>query len=237
MSSIGKGIYLQLLSRLLKKQEEVVESTPSSSSSPVGRVRNVKAGAGMRSRPVSATKRAPTNKSRPSSAIIVSSTSSSSASSPSVLSQQNKQADDVLRFAFHRFKVGDRMAAQKAIKKILSRAPCASAIHFSAQLCLSLGHLRMKEYEEVVKTLSEVISLCGQSTNGLCDALIMLAEAYSAVGLLDEALHSARLAVDVAHDKLETYQKPEVVEMLDMLLTNPQLTNVCFKKGNRSKIM
>ena len=117
------------------------------------------------------------------------------------------------------------MAAQKAIKKILSRAPRASAIHFSAQLCLSLGHLCMKEYEEVVRTLSEVISLCGQNMNGLCDALIILAEAYSAVGLLDEALHSARLAVDVAHDKLETHQKPEVVHTKSIILlsSNPNV--------------
>ena len=105
------------------------------------------------------------------------------------------------------------MTAQKAIKKLLAKAKPAGSIHFSAQLCLSIGHLRMKEYEEVVKALAKVISLCGQNINGLCDALIVLAEAYSAVGSLDEALHSARLAVDVAHDKLESQQKPQVVHM------------------------
>ena len=208
MSSMGKGIYLQLVSRLLKKQEEVVGSTSSSSSSPsspTGGVRNAKAGTRVRSRPTSATIVGPTKKSRPSSAVVASSANLSSASSPTARSQQHKQADEVLRSAFHRFKAGDHTAAQKLVKKLLSKTPPASAIHFSAQLCLSLGHLRMREYEEVVKALSEVISLCGQNTNGLCDALIILAEAYSAVGLLDEALHSARLAVDVAHDKLENH--------------------------------
>ena len=63
------------------------------------------------------------------------------------------------------------MTAQKAIKKLLAKAKPAGSIHFSAQLCLSIGHLRMKEYEEVVKALAKVISLCGQNINGLCDAL------------------------------------------------------------------
>ena len=132
---MGKGIYLQLLSRLMRKR----------------------AGDSLSSTPLS---------------------SKSSASSSSTI---DKYANKMLLFAFSKFKSGDYSTAQSSINKLLKLVVPAGNIHFAAQLCLSIGYLRMKRYEEVVQCLSEVISLCGHSVHGLCDALIILAEVVNKI--------------------------------------------------------
>lgn len=62
-----------------------------------------------------------------------------------------------------------------------------------------------------IKCLNECIVNCprwqGQHAGGLADALIMITECYSSLGNSKEALHSARLAVDVAHNRLESIKK------------------------------
>ncbi|KAJ1431022.1 hypothetical protein B484DRAFT_44968, partial [Ochromonadaceae sp. CCMP2298] len=68
-------------------------------------------------------------------------------------------------------------------------------------------HLAGKE-TMVIKCLNPAVSRCprdqaGGFVAGLSDALVLLTEAYASLGRGDDALHSARLAVTIAHERLE----------------------------------
>ena len=123
-------------------------------------------------------------------------------SESSFLSLRN-YADNIIHYCFHKFKSGDVSDAKIALKKLRKLIPSTGQLYFATNFCTSLGFLRNKEYEEVILSLSRSISTSGYSIIGLCDALIVLSEAYAAMSRFEESLHSARLAVDVAHDRLE----------------------------------
>ena len=75
----------------------------------------------------------------------------------------------------------------------------------------ALGYYKECKYANAIKYLNPAVSNCPKHrdnfVSGLSDTLILLAECYSALGRRDDALHSARLAVNIAHERLELYNK------------------------------
>jgi len=137
-----------------------------------------------------------------------------------VASQQDRveqYADKVLRSVFHMFVAGDISSGRTAVSKLLKHAENNAVIYSAASLTLAIGFLSLGEYETVVRTLSDISEIYNPDYSGLCDSLLVLSEAYAALGNYDEALHSARLAVDVAHDNLETSMKTTVVHLQSII--------------------
>ena len=126
-----KGIYIQLLSRHIKKSENSVKRSTSSNSNNTN---------------------------------------------------LSKFADNILTAAFYKFKAGDEKAARASIRKLSKLTGKGGKYHFACHLCLSIGLIRLKRYEETIQILSEVINMCGHKVFALCDSLIILSEAYAAIG-------------------------------------------------------
>jgi tetratricopeptide (TPR) repeat protein len=127
------------------------------------------------------------------------------------MQRQNKYAYRALLSAFSMLKRGDVVSAEEAISKLLNLTVVGSKLYFASQLMLATGKLRLEQYEEAINSLSHAIEVCGHDVFGLCDALIIMSESYAALGQLEDALHSAKLAVDVAHDLLEASSKQPVI--------------------------
>eukprot|EP01040_Poterioochromonas_malhamensis_P001273 gene1273-1348_t len=75
----------------------------------------------------------------------------------------------------------------------------------------AMGYYKEFKYANAIKYLNPAVSQCPRHresfVGGLSDTLILLAECYSAIGRRDDALHSARLAVNISHERLEQYNK------------------------------
>eukprot|EP00981_Chlorochromonas_danica_P007105 scaffold1559_cov176-Ochromonas_danica.AAC.6 len=62
-------------------------------------------------------------------------------------------------------------------------------------------------FEHLNTAITNCPTIHGNFVDGLSDALIILAESYGALGRVEDALHSSRLAVNAAHERLERIQK------------------------------
>lgn len=132
-----------------------------------------------------------------------------------------RYAHRLLRSTFYMFKYGDIASGRAAVSKLLKHAERNDEMYFACNLTLAIGFLSMGEYDAVVHTLPKVIDDYSHNNPlgyGLCDALIVLAEAYAALGQSEESLQSARLAVDVAHDALEAATKTAVVPLQSIIM-------------------
>jgi tetratricopeptide (TPR) repeat protein len=82
---------------------------------------------------------------------------------------------------------------------------------FEVNRAHAFGYFKEEKYANAVKYLNPAVSNCPKYrdsfVSGLSDTLILLAECYSALGRRDDALHSARLAVNTSHERLEQFSK------------------------------
>ena len=130
-----------------------------------------------------------------------------------------KYADNILHFCFQKIKAGDIDSSQRALRRVQKMITPSSPVYFATVLISAIGFLRFGNYEQAIQSLSNCISTSGYTVHGLCDALIILTESYSSLSKYEEALQSARLAVDVAHDRFERVQPPHSSSHEDELAT------------------
>eukprot|EP01039_Chlorochromonas_danica_P001615 gene1624-1764_t len=82
---------------------------------------------------------------------------------------------------------------------------------FEVYRAQALGYYKEHKFTLSIQHLNTAITNCptihGNFVDGLSDALIILAESYGALGRVEDALHSSRLAVNAAHERLERIQK------------------------------
>jgi tetratricopeptide (TPR) repeat protein len=96
----------------------------------------------------------------------------------------------------------------------------AAVTMFEINRAHALGYFKELKFANAVKYLNPAIASCPKYretfVGGLSDTLILLAECYSALGRRDDALHSARLAVNISHERLEQYSKVFSVFLLGL---------------------
>lgn len=143
----------------------------------------------------------------------------------------------ILFSALRGFEVGDYNYGSERLKdlvKICNMAkkrysgPLYSSMILSSGRVAALGLMWKKAYKEAVFSLQRDINNCpimdGKAIPGMVDTLIVLSDAYSIIGNKSDALQSARLAVNVAHDRLEVVKSYEgtklSTEMMNSIVLN-----------------
>ncbi len=106
---------------------------------------------------------------------------------------------------------------RKATERYSSRVT-APHMFFALNRMQALGYYLEGQLKLCVSHSNECIAHCprlnGSHAPGLADTLLLLSEVYDKLGCPDEALHSARLCVDVALSRLETFERDVPREML-----------------------
>eukprot|EP01038_Epipyxis_sp_PR26KG_P004514 gene4514-6378_t len=106
------------------------------------------------------------------------------------------------------------------------------SIQFSVFKVQAVKYYKRDLWENAIKYLNAAIknyprSTLSDSTSviaGLAEALVMLTKSYSAIGKKDDALHSARLAVDISHKGLEAFQKKNKQSFTNSDMDSDKLT-------------
>jgi len=113
----------------------------------------------------------------------------------------------------------DRLERLSLICKELQYAfPSADVMAFAAKRMFALGHLLAGDIEIALACLQRDIAAAGGvAIAGMIDSLILLSDSYTCLRRYNEALHTARLAVDTAHANLETKKHSIVIAGLKSL--------------------
>lgn len=105
---------------------------------------------------------------------------------------------------------GNKLVKFKEIVMNYGAKDLSDIVSFAITRLLALNHYKLNDFTTVIQLLNPIISSCPRSKGiylpGLADTLILLAESYGALGRYDDAVQSAKLAVTIAHERLEYTQ-------------------------------
>jgi len=109
------------------------------------------------------------------------------------------------------FKILERLSFMTNSSEFSCSFPIASAIHFSTSRLTAMGSFYQGYYLEAASRLQNDVADCpiirGHPVPGMVDSLLLLSEAYTAMERHEEALRSARLAVEIAHTRLDVVKR------------------------------
>jgi len=106
---------------------------------------------------------------------------------------------------------------------------------FTFHLCRvkALYLFRSRDWLHIVSVLNTSISLSDGKNFGIVDVLLLISEAYSHLDKPTDSLHSAKLAVDIAHDQIQndTTNKTIDIKLKSQLKKNHLLCLSYFALG------
>lgn len=98
-----------------------------------------------------------------------------------------------------------------AIEQKVNNKTIKEILQFEIRRAQAMGYYKESKFSNAIKQLNPAVSsgpvIGGSFSSGLSDALVLLADCYSALGRRDDALRSAKLAVNIAHERLDRANK------------------------------
>jgi len=101
----------------------------------------------------------------------------------------------------------ERLTQLESLRKEFGSTDAKNFVGFHMNRFRAFGFAWLEKHLKAVKASNKAIARCpsvdGARAKGLVDLLIIISDSYSVLNQLEDAVHSAKLAVDIAHEQLE----------------------------------